>query len=46
MLQHSFGGALTFVSLQHFIAPVLDKIPTCPPDKDGKQKGHLILEEI
>ena len=27
MLRHTLGGAVIFISLQHFIAPVLDLMP-------------------
>ena len=27
MLHHSLGGAVIFISLQHFIAPALDLMP-------------------
>ena len=27
MLRHSLGGAVIFISLQHFIAPALDSMP-------------------
>ena len=48
MLHHSLGGAVIFISLQHFIAPSLKLmlclsvclvflLPACPPDVGGRQ---------
>ena len=35
MLHHSFGGAVIFPSLQHFIVPALDLMPCCKPEVCG-----------
>ena len=38
MLQHSLGGGVVFVSLEHFISPFLDYMPCLP----SRQKREAI----
>ena len=35
MLRHSLGGAVIFISLQHFILPCLTYCPACKPEVRG-----------
>ena len=45
MLQHSFGGEVIFLSLQHFICSILGfKALLASPCYEGLHYGHLIQE--
>ena len=55
MLRHVLGGAVMFLSLQHFIYPCLSVmlclsvclfmfLPACAPDEGGRQEGQNLKD--
>ena len=45
MLRHSFGGAVIFLSLKHFIAPALDLMP-CLPSRQKKEATRALKKFV